>query len=155
MTSHTNQFLLSVVMLVVLSSCGTTGSGPVVDSSVQTAPPVPIEIPEIEPVDLLLRDPSERSVTEVIDLSKQMIGYQPELALEILRSLESVPSGQLTTMIDSQIYDPEFTEWLELALLVRSVLINGYEITPAAQKWSNYHYGHVITRTNFPEGHPG
>ncbi len=80
-----------------------------------------------------------------------MTGYQPDVALEILRSLESIPSGQLTVMIDSQIYDPEFTEWLELALQSRSVLIGQSSLSAAAQKWADYHYGHAITQADFSE----
>ena len=80
-----------------------------------------------------------------------MIGYQAEVALEILRSLESVPSGQLKLMIDSQNQDPEFTEWLELSLLARETLINGRPIPTAAKVWDDYLFGHVVTRQNFPE----
>ena len=79
-----------------------------------------------------------------------MIGYEPELALEILRSLESIPSGQLRRMIDSQSQDAEFTEWLELSLLARETLINGSSVPAAAQNWDDYHYGHAVTAGNFP-----
>jgi len=79
-----------------------------------------------------------------------MSGYQPDLALEILRSLESVSSSQLTAMMDGQTQDPEFTEWLELSLLIRTLMISGGTVSPVAQNWANYHYGHAVARDNFP-----
>jgi len=97
------------------------------------------------------QQPPERSLEEVIDMTRQMSGYQADVALEILRSLESIPSGQLALMIDSQVFDPEFTEWLELALQSRSALVGHTTLTAAAQKWANYHYGHVITAVEFSE----
>lgn len=140
--------------MMLLNACGTTGSPPVAKPTVQAGLPSEPETTKSDVFDLqyqMQRDPSERSVDEVIELSRQMSGYQPDIALEILRSLESVPSGQLRTMIDSQIYDPEFTEWLELALQTRSLLSNRSSVSAAARTWADYHYGHVVTEANFPD----
>ena len=139
-------FTLSIVLLVVLNACGTTGPAPVIEPVVEPDLPAPIETGYDIP-----RDPSDRSLVEVEELSNSMIGYQPEVALDVLHSLEYVPSGQLIVMIDSQIYTPEFTEWLELSLQVRTLLINGNPVKPEARKWADYHYGHAITRDNFPD----
>ena len=136
-------FTLSIVLLVMLNACGTTGPAPVIEPAVEPDLPAPI--------DTIPRDPSDRSLVEVEELSNSMIGYQPEVALDVLRSLEYVPSGQLIVMIDSQIYTPEFTEWLELSLQVRTLLINGNPVKSEARKWADYHYGHAITRDNFPD----
>ena len=146
--------LMSVTLLALLNGCGTTGSG----SSDQSATPVALP-PVTEASDeatrkgefTYYRDPSERSLEEVDQLSKTMIGYQPEVALEVIRSLESIPSGQLQAMIDDRSEDPEFTEWLELSLLARTTLINGLSVSAASQRWDDYHYGHAVTRDNFPE----
>ena len=92
-----------------------------------------------------------RSLAETIELSKSMEHYQAEVSLEILRSLESISSGELRTMIDGQQYDPEFTEWLELALQVRPVMIDDSSIELAARQWADFHYGHAVTRENFSE----
>ena len=139
-------FTLSIVLLIMLNACSTTGPAPVVEPVVEPGLSTPAGIDEGD----ILRDPSGRSLEEVEELSINMIGYQPDVALEILRSLESVPSGQLIVMIDSQIYTPEFTEWLELSLQVRTLLINGNPVKSEARKWADYHYGHAITRANFP-----
>lgn len=136
-------FTLAIVLLMMLNACGTTGPARVVEPVVEPDLTVPVDtgIP---------REPSDRSLAEVEELSNSMVGYQPDVALEILRSLESVPSGQLIVMIASQLYTPEFTEWLELSLQVRTLLINGTPVKSEARKWADYHYGHAVTRTNFP-----
>lgn len=145
--------LLPVVILMILSACSTTPPAPVVESTEQEPMPPAQETDSdfLDPRDLLALDPSERSLEQTLELSKTMSGYQPDLALEILRSLESVSSGQLTAMIDAQTEDAEFTEWLELSLMMRTLMISGDPIAPAAQDWANYHYGHAVTRDNFPE----
>jgi hypothetical protein len=94
--------------------------------------------------------PSDRSLTEVIELTNKLSDSNPDKALEIIRSLESIPSAQLTEMIDGQSYDPEFTEWLELSLQIRQVMVNG-DVNTAAPNWENYHFGHPISRTGFSE----
>ncbi len=84
---------------MLLNACGTTGSPPVAKPTVQSGLPSEPETTDSGVFDLqyqMQRDPSERSLDEVIELSRQMSGYQPDVALEILRSLESLPSGQLT-----------------------------------------------------------
>jgi len=139
-------FTLSIILLMMLNACGTTGPAPVVEPVVEPGLSAPIGIGED-----ILRDPSDRSLVEIEELANDMIGYQPDVALEVLRSLEYVPSGQLVVMIDSQIYTPEFTEWLELSLQVRNLLINGRPVKFEARKWADYHYGHAITRDNFPD----
>jgi outer membrane PBP1 activator LpoA protein len=143
--------LLSVVMLMVLGACGTTGPAPVVEPDPGLSLPTETDGELQDLQNLIPTDPSSRSLEEVIVLTRSWSGYQPDLALEILRSLESVSSSQLTAMIDGQTQDPEFTEWLELSLLIRTLMISGSTVSPVAQDWANYHYGHAITRDNFPE----
>jgi outer membrane PBP1 activator LpoA protein len=136
----------------MLNACTTPGPVSVEKPIVIAEQPAEPETSQSSEFDLqyqMDRDPSERSLEEVIEMSRQMTAFQPDLALAILRSLETIHSGQLMAMIDDQTYDPEFTEWLDLALLTRNVLINRSSDQVAAQKWANYHYGHVITATGF------
>lgn len=139
---------LSIFMLLALSGCGTTMTStrpkpapPVYDSSADRG--------TREPIDLDQLDLSRRNVDEVLELSRTTDADPLDLALEIVRSLESIPSTRLAEMIDSQVYDPEFTEWLELALLVRKSLVHHTPINTAAQYWQDYHYGHVLERADF------
>ena len=106
--------LIAIVLLVVLNACSTTSPGPSVVQPVEPDLTAQAETDE-QLSDQLSGDPSDRSLSEIVELSSNMSVYEADEALEILRSLESVPSSQLTAMIDSQTQDPEFTEWLELA----------------------------------------
>jgi outer membrane PBP1 activator LpoA protein len=154
MTLRFYSFLLCAALLVLLNACSTPGPVPVGSQPVVKDRPAETETRKSTVFDLqyeIQRDPSERSLEEVIELSRRMSGYQPEVALAILRSLESISSGQLTAMIDSQLYDPEFTEWLELALQTRELLVSRGSISAAAKTWADYHYGHVITQAGFSE----
>lgn len=154
MTSRFHPFLILVALLVFLNACSTGGTRPTGDTFPEEDLSTETDAREQELQDQLDRarqSPYDRSLDEVIELSESMSGYQPELALDILRSLETVSSGQLAAMIDSQLYDPEFTEWLELSLLVRTILINGGSVSAAADNWANYHYGHAVTRSGFSE----
>lgn len=150
MTLRLYPFLLSTIIVIMLNACGTTGPAPVSAPVVEPEPTPPVETVDNTRLDEIQQDPSLRSLAEIIELSKSMSGYQPEVALEMLRSLESLSSGQLASMIDGQQYDPDFTEWLELALQIRSVLVNDSSVKVAAREWTDYHYGHTVTRENFP-----
>ena len=97
----------------------------------------------------LSRDPSDRSIEETVELSQGLRSYDPELALEMLRSLESVPSTQLQMMIDQQLYEPEFTGWMELALQVRTLVVSERSVDAAAKSWSNGHPGHPVNESNY------
>jgi len=138
-----HSILLAVLLLIMLNACSTSGPRPAVEAPVGPELPGPTTGHSVKTID--------RSLAKVAELSSSMTGYQPDVALEIIRSLESVPSGQLEAMIESQLYDPEFTAWLELSLQVRTLLINGSSVKAAASTWANYHYGFSVTAANFPE----
>lgn len=154
MTLRNLFLLISAFLLVILNACSAPGPVVVETPIVISDLPAEPETPQGSEFDLkyqMGRDPSERSLEELIEMSRHMTTYQADVALEILRSLEYLHSGQLITMIDDQTYDPAFTEWLDLALLTRNVLINQSPVSVAAQKWTNYHYGHIITANDFSE----
>jgi len=152
MTLRLPPFLLFVAILVFLNACSTGDTRPTVDSFPEKDLSTQADTRERElqeQLDRAQQSPYELSLAEVIELSNSVVAYQPDVLLDILRSLEQVSSAQLATMIDSQVYDPEFTEWLELSLQIRTLLINGSSISTAANNWANYHYGHVVTRAGF------
>ncbi len=143
---------LSVLILVAIAGCSTTGPKP--GAPPQQKPPIQESSTDRETreqLDRIQQNPALRSVAEVVELSQNKTVEPQDLALEIVRSLESVPSGQLTGMIETRVYDPEFTEWLELTLLVRKSLVHQVPVSAAAQYWQDFHYGHAINRTNFPD----
>lgn len=154
MTRRIFPLLIILILPLLISACGTSPTQPV-----ETRPPEQVPPSQTAPVDHgaeqirpgFWRDPSERSLSEVMALSASMPFYQVEVALEIIRSLESIDSSRLAQMIDSQRYDPEFTEWLELALQLRTLMISNGPVSASAQEWANYHYGHPVTRSGFAE----
>ena len=155
MTSRIFHVLLITVALMLLAACSSTAPRQAAEPSAG----LPIEqastgdgssLDDQDQLNLQ-RDPADRSLAEIEVLSGSMYEYQPELALEIIRSLESVPSGRLQTLIDQQNLDPEFTEWLELALQIRLLAISGNSDPAAARYWENYHYGHVIDKRHFSD----
>lgn len=154
MTLRFHIFLLSVASLVLLNACGTTAPVPVEKPVVVVEQPGEPEISKSDIFDLqylMQKHPADRSLAETTELSRQMSSYQPDIALQVLRSLESIPSAQLAAMIEEQTSDPEFTEWLELALQSRRVLIGQTSANDAARNWANYHYGHAITEADFSD----
>jgi hypothetical protein len=129
MHSRIYSILLAAILLAVLNACGTTGSVTESGAGLNLPPSAETDASRKPGGQYdLQRDPSERSLAEVAELSRTMVAYQPEVALEVLRYLESIPSRQLTAMIEGQFEDPEFTEWLELSLLARTTLINGHPV---------------------------
>jgi outer membrane PBP1 activator LpoA protein len=99
----------------------------------------------------LQRGLSDRGLAEVVALLNEQPGYQIPIALEILRTLETVSSSQLVAMINSRQFEPQLTGWLDLSLQARTTLINRDPVAMAAQKWANRHTTHAITEADFIE----
>jgi len=152
MTLRFCSILLSAALMLLLNACSTTAPAPVERPPETRERPQAIEPGREQVFDLqreMGREPSERSLEAVIELSRRASGDQPEIALAVLRSLEHIPSDRLTVMIDSELYDPEFTEWLELSLQTRNLLVSRGPVSAAAKHWVDYHYGHIITEDGF------
>lgn len=99
----------------------------------------------------LSRGPSDRSIEETAELSENLLSYDPKLAVEMLQSLESVPSRQLQIMIAQQQYEPGFTGWMELSLQVRTLVISDRPVNAAARSWAKSHPGHPINESNYAD----
>ncbi len=150
MTFTTYCIPILTVLLTILQGCGGTVVRPVEDTTAEQSSVSPPSI------DNITRQPGDhyagrRSIAGISVLIEEMKSYQPEPALEILRSLESLPSGELRTLVDSEYYGPEIGEWLELTEQIRTALIDKGSTAVAAKTWADYHYGHVINRRYFSE----
>lgn len=148
------QCLLTTTMLVLISACVSTGTRSTGDGRTGKETTSLAITPGSDTTDQprdFQWDSTGLSLEEINKLSAELSVYQPDRVLEILNALESIPASRLNTMIDSQLYDPEFTEWLELALQVRILLINGGPVAVAAQDWANYHYGHIVNQHNYAD----
>ncbi len=151
MTLRIHPFLLSFALLVGLNACSTTRPGPAGETSAGQVLPPQAGTRDSERQYNTSLDGYAHSLTKAAVLSRSLSYYQSDVALEILHSLESVPSSHLNTVIDSQQNDRELDEWLELSLQVRTLLINGRSITASAHEWVNDHPEHIIHKTNFLE----
>ena len=152
MTLRIYPILLSAALLLLLDACATAPPAPVDSTPVTREQPDEVDMGAgRDRGDVMAKAPSERDLDEIIAMTQRMSSYQPGAALAILRSLESYSSGRLTAMIDSQLYDPEFTEWLELSLQTRSLLMSRNPLPAAARYWADYHWGHAVTEARFAE----
>jgi len=150
MTPRFSHALLIVSVLLNLAACGTRMAKQDDPSSGQPFYPDDSMALEQRQLETQRRD-ATMSLEEAAELSAGMKDYQPFQAMEIIRTLDSVPSNYLTTLIDQQHHDPEFTEWLELALQIRTVAISATPDSVAAREWVKYHYAHKVTQNDFSE----
>jgi len=152
MTPRIFHFLLITIVLLALNACSSTAPTREVITIEKSEASATVEEVSTAPDPFgLLRDPADRSLAEIEALSASLNSYQSELALEIIRSLESIPSHELQALIKQPDTDPEFTEWLELSLQIRTVVIAGSSRSSAAEYWAGYHYGHMVDRNHFRE----
>lgn len=114
-------------------------------------PAAPAEIPQ-GPEDGMAGLPYT-SMAQVIAASREVRPRQPAMAMDVLHSLGNLTSGELTRSIEEQVYDPEFTEWLELSLSLRRALVNGDPVEASARQWEQLHYGHAVSGRDFVELH--
>lgn len=91
-----------------------------------------------------LSSPASRDLAEAARLSRAMPYYDPIAALEILRSLENVSSGELAIRADNPRGERQFTGWLDLALVIRRNLVDPAGVTAAITEWKNRHPYHPL-----------
>lgn len=146
MTIHKLIFALTGATLLLLNACSTTGPSSE-DSGQNTQPTQARDV--IGPASQI--SIPGRSLADIARLTINLHSYQPDKILEIIRGLESLPSNRLRSLIAEQQLEPEFTEWLELALQIRTAMINGEASSVTAQRWADYHYGQAVGRSDFPD----
>ncbi|GMR15672.1 MAG: hypothetical protein BMS9Abin30_1311 [Gammaproteobacteria bacterium] len=151
MTPRIFYTLLIAFVLMILTACGTSTPRRDVELSSDQRTEHGYAEGDYDSREQFFRNAADRGLAEAEELSAGLDYYQPGLILEILRSLESVPSSWLIAMTDLRNHDPEFTEWLELAVQIRSAAISGTSSSIAAGEWAKYHYGHLVSRNNFSE----
>lgn len=146
MSIHKRIFALTGATLLLLNACSTTG--PSSEDSRQSTQQTQTR-DEIGPASQT--SVPGRSLADIARLTINLHSYEPDKVLEIIRTLESLPSNRLRSLIAEQQLEPEFTEWLELALQIRTAMINGEASSVAAQRWADYHYGQAVGRSDFSD----
>jgi outer membrane PBP1 activator LpoA protein len=85
--------------------------------------------------------PSSQQLALAYAAIRDMPAYQADQALDILRLLEDVPSGQLRILtMDSEAGNRNET-WLQLALLIRETLFSGALLETSVREWSSLNPG--------------
>ena len=81
---------------------------------------------------------STQNVRQAAELAEGIQGYDRESALQLLRTLESVPSNQLF-YISELGGDPARAAWFDLAYVLRSNLVNAADVEEQVMAWKLRH----------------
>ena len=76
-----------------------------------------------------------QDISRAAMLSDSMNTYTPLTALDLLESLENVPSGELAIRADNPRAERRLTGWLDLALVIRQNLVHPQDIEQAITNW--------------------
>ncbi len=89
--------------------------------------------------------PGSRDISDAAKISGRMPYYDPEASVDLIRSLESVSSGELALRSDNPRGDRQLTGWLDLALVIRNNLVVPDGITGAINDWKLRNPYHLLT----------
>lgn len=97
-------------------------------------------------VQAALAGPGGRDLSRARALSDSLDRYEPEAALELLRSLERIPSGELAARAENPRGDRALAGWLDLALTIRQNLVEPSGLEPAIAAWKGRHVQHPLSQ---------
>lgn len=92
-----------------------------------------------------LARPGSRDIALARDISQSLQSYDPARALQLLESLEGMPSGELAWRADNPRADRTLTGWLDLALVIRRHLVEPSGLEAAVDAWKGRHAFHPLT----------
>ena len=92
-----------------------------------------------------LSSPSARDIAQAARKSDDMAFYNPSEALEMMQILESVSSGELAVRAFNPRAERRLTGWLDLALVIRSSLVDPVGAPGAVEAWKNRHPHHPLS----------
>jgi outer membrane PBP1 activator LpoA protein len=92
----------------------------------------------------MLSGPMSRGLARAAQVQGDMRAYSPALAIELLRALEEVSSGELAIRAENPRADRQFVGWLDLALVIRQNLVIPDNIAPAVDQWKLRHPYHLL-----------
>lgn len=94
-----------------------------------------------------LAGPASQDIGRAARLSENMRFYDPLAAVEIMRVLESVSSGELAVRAFNPRGERQLTGWLDLALVVRNNLVEPEGVEAAVAEWKSRNPSHLLTRS--------
>ena len=83
----------------------------------------------------MLDRPAMQDISRAAMLSDSMGAYNPLTALDLLESLENVPSGELAVRADNPRAERQLTGWLDLALVIRQNLVHPDGVEDSITTW--------------------
>jgi outer membrane PBP1 activator LpoA protein len=87
---------------------------------------------------------STQSVRAAGELADEIRGYDRESALQLMRMLESVPSGQLAYLSELG-GDPDRASWFDLAFVIRNNLVGAENLEHDVSSWKQRHPEHTVS----------
>ena len=94
-----------------------------------------------------LTGPVSNELALAMELGRQPGGYDPDVAVEIMRLLESVSTGELALRSENPRGDRTVTGWLDLALVVRDNLVVTDSVGQGIASWKRRHPYHMLGET--------
>lgn len=92
-----------------------------------------------------LSGPASQDIARAAQLSDSMNFYDPIGAVDMMVTLEPVPSGELAIRALNPRAERRFTGWLDLALVIRRNLVRPEGIHTAITEWKVRHPYHLLT----------
>lgn len=92
----------------------------------------------------MLESPLSRDMARAAELSASMRYYDPTAALEMLRVLEPVSSGELALRAANPRGDRRLIGWMDLTLVIRDNLVRPDQVTRAIGDWKKRNPGHLL-----------
>jgi hypothetical protein len=95
----------------------------------------------------MLSGPASMALARTRQISGDMQFYNPGAAVELMRALEDVSSGELSIRSENPRADRQLIGWLDLALVIRQNLVIPDGISTAVAAWKMRHPYHLLTET--------
>jgi len=95
----------------------------------------------------MLSGPASMALARATQITGDMQSYNPGAAVELMRALEDVSSGELSIRSENPRADRQWIGWLDLALVIRQNLVIPDGISAAVAAWKIRHPYHLLAET--------
>lgn len=92
-----------------------------------------------------LSSPGARDIAGAARLVGEMDRYDPAASVELVRSLESVSSGELAIRAENPRGERQLTGWLDLTLVIRQNLVKPEQVVTSIAEWKSRHPYHLLS----------
>lgn len=94
-----------------------------------------------------LSAPASQDIARAAQLSEGLRYYDPQAAVEMMQTLESVSSAELAVRAANPRAERQLTGWLDLAWVVRNHLVEPAGVEDAVGAWKQRHPYHVLNES--------